>query len=158
MKIACAAALTCALAATPALASEAVQVVAARQLRIAVVDPFGSERVPREVLGRLEAALAGAQQPMPLRRETVTARVAAARLATGDCDAVLIVGPARPGPLRRLDVPTIAGGYGPTYMAMPLYLVLAAGDPALRRLLAEHFAAVLHASEQDCRRPLVAAR
>ena len=81
MKIACAAALTCALAATPALASEAVQVVAARQLRIAVVDPFGSERVPREVLGRLEAALAGAQQPMPLRRETVTARVAAARLA-----------------------------------------------------------------------------
>ena len=42
MNIAHAAALTCALAAAPAPAGEAVHVVGSRQLRIAVVDPFGN--------------------------------------------------------------------------------------------------------------------
>jgi hypothetical protein len=158
MNIAHAAALTCALAAAPAPAGEAVHVVGSRQLRIAVVDPFGSERVPREVLARLAAAFSGAQQGIPLHGETITARVAAARVAAGECDAVLIVGPSRPAPLRRLEAPTIAGGFGPSYMAMPLYLVLATEEPTLRLLLEQHFMAVLSASEQDGRRPMVAAR
>jgi hypothetical protein len=122
-------------------AQPAVRVAASRHVTIALVAPGGSTGLQREFTAKLAAALA--RSCPGLRIETLTARVAAARMTAGECDGVLITGPVRPAGLRRLEAPTIAAQYGAGYASTPVYFILSAGDSDLRDVLANGFTQAL---------------
>lgn len=103
-----------------------------RVVRLAIVIPQGADEEARlcaQVETRLTALLRlDAREEVVVASDNVDSAEASARLRARRCDAVVVLGSARPSALRAAETVAYAASLGPDYGFRPAYLVLNTGD------------------------------
>ncbi|MES2694406.1 MAG: hypothetical protein V4773_13095 [Verrucomicrobiota bacterium] len=100
-------------------------------VKIAVVIPDGASNetwLRAAIDARLMTLLERTGAPVAVHSESMKAAQAAAQLDARQCDAVILLGRARPDVLREVNILTFAASLGPDYGFRPAYLVMPGAD------------------------------